>query len=325
MKQLFYITIGAIVLSSCKTSFRISVKEPAVINIPAETVQFGVVNSVTRANSPEQVIGTVLGGGSINGNVEAAARAVEGVFRGLNNSNNLSGKSIQTDSLRDASGAVNWEYLDSLGAQQGVQGFIEIVEIRTVAPIGGTIGANLEGQNSSRLDGTAFVNYYILKDHVIHERFAVHRSYRIPTSGSTSIIQVLGDMQRKREYYRALGFELGLRAGNLVYPNIVWVNRQYYTKGSRELKQAKPMIRQGNWDIAEKQLKYGLTSGNRKAQGRTYFNLALVKEGQGELTEAITYAETAALEFGNKEANEYLVLLRERQWQMDQLNAQQAD
>lgn len=85
------------------------------------------------------------------------------------------------------------------------------------------------------------------------------------------------------------------------------------------------MIKQGNWDIAEKQLEYGLTSGNRKAQGRTYFNLALVKEGQGELDEAIKYAETAALEFGNKLANEYLVTLRDRKWQMEQVENQQAD
>jgi tetratricopeptide (TPR) repeat protein len=319
------VSLAALLAASCKTSFRISVKEPAVINIPQETLQFGVINSVTKANSPEQVIGTVLSGGSVNGNVEVAARAVEGIFRGLNNSGYLSGKSIQTDSLRDAAGAINWDYLDTLGKQQGLQGFIEIAEIRTTEPIGGTVGANLEGQNSSRLDGTAYVNYYILKDHIIHERFVIQRSYRIPTSGTTNILDVLGDMQRKREYYRALGFELGLRAGNLVYPNIVWVDRKYYTKGSRELKQAKPMIKQGNWDIAEKQLEYGLTSGNRKVQGRTYFNLALVKEGQGELGEAIKYAETAALEFGNKLANEYLVTLRDRKWQMEQVENQQAD
>lgn len=145
MKTITILGASLLIFSSCKTSFRISVKEPAVINIPSETTQFGVMNSVTRVNSPEQAIGTVLSGGSINGNVEAAARAVEGVYRGLNNSNNLSGKAVQMDSIRLTDGSVNWTYLDSLGARNNVNGFIEIAEIRTVSPQGGVIGSTVEG------------------------------------------------------------------------------------------------------------------------------------------------------------------------------------
>lgn len=325
MNRLLLLAFTGSLLISCKTSFRISVKEPAVIDIPSETTKFGVVNTVTRANSPEEVIGTVISGGSINGNVVAAERAVDGIYRGLENSRNLTGKAVQTESMRNEDGSVNWELLDSLGTLNDVDGFIEIAEIRTVTPVGGTVVANAEGNNSTQLRGTAYINYYVLKDHTVHERFAVNRSYRIPTSGSTNILDVLNDMKRKREYYRALGFELGVRAGSLIYPNWVWVNRKYYTKGSRELRQAKPMIRQGNWDIAEKQLEYGLNSHGRKATGRTYFNLALVKEGQGDLETAIKYAETAALEFGNKEANEYLVLLRRRQFQMQRVEEQEGN
>lgn len=92
----------------------------------------------------------------------------------------------------------DWELLDSLGTLNDVDGFIEIAEIRTVALVGGTVVANAEGNNSTQLRGTAYVNYYVLKDHTVHERFAVNRSYRIPTSGSTNILDVLNDMKRKR-------------------------------------------------------------------------------------------------------------------------------
>ena len=85
------------------------------------------------------------------------------------------------------------------------------------------------------------------------------------------------------------------------------------------------MIRNGNWDIAEKQLEYGMNGHGRKATGRVYYNLALVNEGQGDLETAIKYAETAALEFGNKHANSYLVELRRRQAQMAFIEDQQAD
>src|SRR5690606_22671547 len=93
----------------------------------------------------------------------------------------------------------------------------------------------------------------------------------------------------------------------------VWVGRSYYTKGTSGLNRAKNMIRQGNWDIAEKQLLIDVDHPKEKIRGGVLYNLALVKEGQGFLDEAVIYAEKSALECGNKLANEYLVKLRERQ------------
>jgi hypothetical protein len=46
-------------------------------------LNFGIVNSVTKVNSPEEAIGTVISGGSINENVVAAERAVDGILRAL--------------------------------------------------------------------------------------------------------------------------------------------------------------------------------------------------------------------------------------------------
>lgn len=308
---------------SCKTSFRISVQEPAVIDIPEDALNFGIVNSVTKVNSPEEAIGTVISGGSINGNVVAAERAVDRILRALDNSRNLKGTVWQTDLLHLENGDINWAYMDSVGKANDLDGFIEIEEVRSTAPRGGTIGAHVEGRSSSKLHGTAFINFYVIDGQIAHERFSVRRSYRIPNSNSSSIIDILSDMQRKREYYRALGLELGNYAGRLIYPNWVWVGRKYYNKGSREIKQAKSMIQKGNWDIAEKQLEIALeNNGSRKVQGRAYYNLALVKEGQGELDKAIEYAETAALQFGDKMANDYLVILRQRKRQIELIKQQ---
>lgn len=321
--QFALFVVGVGVFTSCKTAFRISVQEPAVIDIPAETKAFAVVNSVTKANSPEQVVGTVLSGGSINGNVVAGERAVDGILRALDNSGNLSGVIYQSTALKTDAGEINWDFMDSVGAALKVHGFIEIEEVRTIAPVGGAVAANLQGQSSSKLDGTAYVNFYILDGRISHERRAVREVYRIPTSGSTDLISILSDMNRKREYYRALGFELGYDAGKLIYPNWVWVNRKYYNKGSKELKRARPMIQKGNWDIAEKQLLIALENkGTNKVQKRANYNLALVNEGQGELEEAIKYAEIAALNYGDKLANEYLVILRQRQRQIELIKAQ---
>ena len=39
----------------------------------------------------------------------------------------------------------------------------------------------------------------VIDGRIAHERFSVRRSYRIPNSNSSSIIDILSDMQHKRE------------------------------------------------------------------------------------------------------------------------------
>jgi hypothetical protein len=321
-KQYYFILLllVSIVLSSCKTRFRISVKEPAVVKIPDEVIHLGIVNNVTNENSPDKVIGQMLGSEQINGNVAAAERAMDGVLRALDNSNQLKGQTLDiSDSIRMEDGELNWAFIDSVCRTRNMQGLIELIEVRSVSPVGGTILANASGQRSAKLQGSLIVNYHIAQTHESFERWRVNHTYNVPLSGNLSVIDVLGDMQRKREYYRALGFQLGYKAGRLIYPNWVWVNRTFYNKGSRNLKRAKPMISKGNWDIAEKQLLQDVEHPKEKIRGRTLYNLALIKEGQGEVDVAIEYAERAALA-GDKLANEYLVKLRQRKRDLERMN-----
>ncbi|NRA13852.1 MAG: hypothetical protein HRT57_18070, partial [Crocinitomicaceae bacterium] len=209
-------------------------------------------------------------------------------------------------------GSLNWNFIDSLGRIQGIDAFVELNELRSVAPVGGSVIAIATGKLSTKLEGTLFVNIHVVKTGFDFERFSVDRSYNIPLSTSGSPIAVLGDIQKKRKYYRKLGFSLGYEAAELIYTHRIWVNRMFYNGGSRALKAAKPMMKSGNWDIAEKELLQDVDNGKLKARGRVLFNLALVKEGQVEIDEAIAYAEQAALEYYDKEANNYLVKLRKR-------------
>lgn len=313
--------VGTIGFQSCKTSFRISVKEPSLVKMPNSATNFGIVNNVDQENSPEKKIaGVILGTEQINGNVEAAKRAVDGTLRALENSNYLKGESISdNNSIHLENGEVDWESLSKIAEEKKLDGFIELTQMESISPVGGNVLANASGQRSTRLEGTMYVNYYLIEGKEKFERYKVYHVYNIPTSGSTNVIDLLSDAKRKAEYYKALGYQLGYKAGSLIYPNWVWVNRQYYTRGSKVLKRAKPMIKNGNWDIAEEQLRVGLDAKKDKVRGRTLYNLALVKEGQGEIDEAIKYAKEASLSCGNKLANDYLVVLRDRKRKLTEL------
>lgn len=317
MKTILIIGLISLLTVSCKTSFRISVQEPATINIPNGVNRLGIINNVNKENSPEQQIaGVILGTAQINGNVTAAERAVEGALRSFERSNFLEGVSLpQVKQIHNTDGTINWHLLDSIAQAETLDGFIELRTMETTSPVGGTVLANATGQNSIQLNGTMYVNVYFPERQISTPQYKVYHNYHIPTSGNLSIISILNDIQLKTEYFKALGFELGHKAAGLLYQNWVWVSRTYYSKGSKNIKRAKPMIAKGNWDIAEKQLLMEVSPKNEKVQRRTLYNLALVKEGQGHITKAIEYAEQAAL-LGDKMANEYLRTLQRRKAQL---------
>lgn len=220
------------VLTSCKTSFRISVKTPAKVRIDGSVKSYGVINNVDQENSPEKKIaGIILGTESINGNVEAAERAVDGSLRGLENSGYLSGKTVSDEvKIHQENGDVDWEALEKIAGEKNVDGFIELTKLETLSPVGGNVLANAAGKRSARLEGTMYVNYYVPSTKQKYERYKVFYVYNIPLSGSTSVIDLLGDAQRKEEYYKALGFQLGYKAGSQISPNWIWVGRSYYTR-----------------------------------------------------------------------------------------------
>lgn len=315
---IFSVLSAAITLQSCKSHFRISVKEPSQVNMPDSITNFGLVSNVNKETSPEQILGQIMGVESINGNIVAGDRALNGILRAFDNSGYIKGEILTVgDSIRFEDGSLNWTYIDSMSKAKSINGLIEIEKVQTTTPVGGSVLANASGQTSTKLNGTMVVNFYVAESHQKFERFTVYHSYTIPLSGNRTIIDILNDEKKKQEYFKALGFQLGYKAGALIYPNWVWVNRTYYNKGTKALKRAKPMIREGNWDIAEKQLMYDIYHRSDKKRGRVLFNLALVKEGQGYIDEAISYAEQSALECGNKEANEYLKTLRNRKRQLE--------
>lgn len=307
-----------IVLSSCKNSYRITVKEPALIPLPSETRVIGVINNVTDLNSPQKPITAILNSAELNGNVAAAERATDGVLRALTNSQDMRGEIFELDTSHvDSNGDLKWAVLDSIAEERGIDGFVELSEIRTISPVGGAIVATATGQTRHRITGTLFMNVHVVATGENFERFSATRSYNIPMSGSTNIIAVLNDLQRRREFYRALGFDLGVAVGSMIYPNWVWVGRKYFTRGTPAVKNARHMLRQGNWDLAERTLLQDEEYHKQKKRVRVLYNLALANEGQGELDNAILYAERASMEGGGRFANEYLQTLRERKRQQE--------
>ena len=182
MKILMYaLLVFGLFLTSCKTSFRISVKEPAIVRIDETVTTYGIINNVDQENSPEKKIaGVILGTENINGNVEAANRAVDGTLRALENSRSLKGQTISNDiSLHKENGDVDWEALEKVANEKNIEAFIELTQMETISPVGGNVLANASGQRSARLEGTMYVNYYVPSTKQKYERYKVYYVYNL--------------------------------------------------------------------------------------------------------------------------------------------------
>lgn len=302
----------ALMISSCKTSFRISVMTPPPILLNDATSHLLIVNNVTDDNSPDKLIAQVLQGQQYNGNVMAAEQTVTGIMRSLDDAQYLKGVAGNPIVIRDGK-SINWERIDSLCGATGTHAIIEIESFESQAPVGGTVLANATGQTTSPLRGWAFINLYIAGTHEHVDRLDIGEVYNMPITGGLNPLGMLNDMVRKRELYGHLGRSIGYRIGGLFYSNWIWVRREFYNKGNRVLRQAKPLIRNGNWNLAERQLEFGINSPKNKVAGRSKYNMALVYEGQGRIDEAIAMAERAALENGTKLAYNYINVLKRRQ------------
>ncbi|MFT5780513.1 MAG: hypothetical protein ACI837_003475 [Crocinitomicaceae bacterium] len=311
MKILLLCTIVLIASTGCKSSFRISVKQPATIKVAESVASVAIVNSIDNTATPENVIGTILNAEPFNGNKVAGDQVPTGILRGLEGTNDMAGVTFVSDSMHLADGTVNWKYLESAAEANSFDAFIEVTSVTAKTNVGGAVAAAAEGKGT-RIEGTALVNIYVIEDHQAVEDYRVFKSDYLPVKTPGTLLDVVAEAQKRKDKYRQLGINMGVKTGRLIFPNWVWVNRSYYTRGSDILKRSKDMIRNGNWDIAEKQLLMGLNDGSDKVQGRIHYNLALVKEGQGELDDAIKYAETAVLQYGEKHGNEYLQKLRKR-------------
>jgi len=309
-----FIFFAAFVLTfatACKTNFRISVVTPPAILLNQNATSLLIINNVTHANSPDKLLLQAMQGMQYNGNVMAAERSVTGLLRSLDDSRYLKGVVSNPIVLRNGE-LINWTRVDSLCEAMGTQAIIEIANFESQAPVGGTVLANATGQQSSPLRGWAFSNVYVAGTHEHIDRLEVGEVYNMPISGNTNPLSLLNDMMRKRELYGHLGQSVGYRIGLMFYANWIWVERQFYNKGSMQLRRAKRPIRSGNWDLAEKILLQEINSPNNKAAGRSKLNLALVYEGQGRIDEAIAMAERAAFENGTRLAYDYINVLERR-------------
>jgi len=129
----------------------------------------------------------------------------------------------------------------------------------------------------------------------------------------------------RKDAVKQVAIKAGEEYAQSILPYWIRVNRDYYVKGSNDLETAKRRAQTGNWDGAAELWLKETSSSNRKAAERATYNMAIINEINGNLDEAITWAQKCYEDYGNKLALDYVKILRNRKAKANLLQRQNSN
>jgi len=98
--------------------------------------------------------------------------------------------------------------------------------------------------------------------------------------------------------------------------------RDYFVKGTNNFKIAKRKAQLGKWDEAGALWEMETSNPKLKVAGRAYYNMAIINEINGNLDEALKWAEKSYSDYNIKLGREYSKILENRRIKREIINEQ---
>jgi len=108
------------------------------------------------------------------------------------------------------------------------------------------------------------------------------------------------------------GYIAGSNFARRIAPGRTTVERRYFTSGTDDFKQANNFVKMRYWEQAGEFWQRNIDNSDPKIAGSARYNLALVREMNGKLEEAIDLVESAKKSYPNALMDEYLQILKQR-------------
>jgi len=116
----------------------------------------------------------------------------------------------------------------------------------------------------------------------------------------------------KKEAVKQAGNAAGHIYAAKIDPYWIRVSRDYFVKGTNNFAIAKRKAQTGNWDEAGKLWEKETASSSSKVAGRACYNMAIINEINGDIDNAIQWAQKAYEDYRIKIALRYVNILRNR-------------
>ena len=319
-------------ISSCSMNgLTMSVTEPAPVTLDPAIEHVGIINRSMPSEEYEELdkIDKVL---SLEGkelDKKAGHAAMMGLFDELTKNdrfatiNTLDTLSIDNPGLGVFPAPLSWSEVQKIGHEQGVDILFVLsfydtdtrvdykmvpVEVSTPIDLGITLMEHQATVNTLIKTGWRI---YDVKNKLILDEYVLYNKVVTSGRGINPVKAAKAALDRDPAVMQT-STRLGEQYAWRILPYRIRVSRDYYVKGSNNFKIGKRRAQTGDWNGAAEKWEEELYNPKRKVAGRAHYNMAIINEINGDLDAAIEWASKAYTDYKNKEALDYLRVLKRR-------------
>jgi hypothetical protein len=339
-KRILVSITGAFVLG-CTPHIHLRVLEPADVAVPPHIEKVAVVSRTRPSTGGQAVLNVIegaLSGEAIGADREGAAQAKRGVVEALAESPryDVVVPAVELEGVGSGVTAppLRWPRVEKICAEVGAQGLVVLEAFDTNSSVEEQV------ENRTRTDDrgkeihykvfhahreTSMIStwrFYDAGNHVLIDEWFDHRNARSWEEEGETPEDARSRLPAQIDTVGAVAWDAGHDYGRRIAPSWLWVSRAYFGKGDPAFKEAKRHVRADQWVQAEAAWGGLAQSEDPKIRGRALFNLALVKEREGDLDQAVALAREADSLLGKGRTRGYISTLETRRAKQAQLEQQ---
>lgn len=331
MKHAYIVLIALLsfTIVGCKQRVYLTVTEPPVVHLDNDYKRGGFINR-TYSSGDGKVIDILDKGLSLEGNLDhdGSKAAIQGAFDYLTTVNRfdyleiLDSMTVENGGIDIFPAALTWFEVETICQENNVD-FLMVLEVYdTDTKINYSMGKTTKSTPLGNVDvpvhnavmTTLIKTGWRIYDpgkKLILDEFRWNDQLQSRGSGinpAAAAATLLNRGQAVRQVSTNVGRHY---AGRIEYQRFrVW--RNYYTKGSSNLKIARRRSDVGDWDGAAEMWRKDLEHHKRKVAGRATYNMAIYHEINGNIDKALELAQKAYGDYRIKEGLNYANILRDR-------------
>lgn len=342
MKNLLTLAVLCLGISSCSSTrwMSLSVQEPAPVTLSPNVKNIAVINrSVAEKKKALDVIDKVFTLEGANLDKEGSEATSESLVNELaaskrfNEVNIIKYKGAGTNNPGGYPSPLDWKSVQDIcqANHADVLFSLELFDtdskiaysalpVKINTPLGNIPAVHQEAAMTTSVK--AGWRIYDPNNKMILDESAIARQLVFRGSGINPVLAAKALIERK-EAVRQVGAKAGAAYAYSVIPVWLRVSREYYVRGNYNFKIARRKAESGNWDGAAQIWNNETKAAKRKVAGRACYNMAIISEINGNLDEAIKWAQQSYEDYNVKMALRYIRVLENRKVNNNILEQQQ--
>lgn len=342
MKKYLLLPLIASVAVSCATQeLYLNITNPAPVTIAPEIKTIGIIDRSTPTDQTKSLdaLDRLLSLEGADLDSIGTLEAIKGVTDELaandrfNEVKLLSGLKFRTSGLGGMPAPLTWDQVEGICRDNGTQALfaLELYDTDTrisyatePAKIKTPLGEIPALNHSASMETLVKTGWriYSPSDRAILDEYIIAESVVFAGKGINPVAAVAGMIHRKdavKEVSRKAGHIYALR----LIPYRLRVTRDYFVKGTDNFKVAKRRAQLGKWDEAAELWEKETDNPKMKIAGRAHYNMAIISEINGNLDDAVSWAQKAYSDYRNKLGLRYVRILENRKYNQEVLSYQE--